>query len=244
VARAGSGATPGRDPERALWKAVRQRLRYGCNGSATGFATLFGMFATDVGSSDEEVGWQMSDTLVQRFGVLVAIGVTGTLLSGSVAAAQEDTVSAITVQSEAPVVEVGVSASAQPAPKVCQDPPCPPPPPPGKSGKCVLRIDPEPRRDEHGSVEVSAAVQCVKDTGASLVMRKLAMEVEVEEDGGDSATTYPAVNNASILQGTSEISHSGPCSYYQGFADAQLTWPAGWVGGRSLSVRTADKRLC
>jgi hypothetical protein len=193
--------------------------------------------------SEEIARWQVRGSLVQRLGVLVTACALGSLLPGSVAMGQEDRDGAIRVQSQASVVEVEVFASAQPTPKVCQDPPCPPPPPPDKVGRCVLRIDSKPHKED-GFVYVGASVQCIKETGANLVMRKLAMELEVDESGVGGGVSHSEVNNASYLHDDYGIAHYGHCSYYQGFADVQLTWPPGWVGGRSLSVRTADTRIC
>jgi hypothetical protein len=182
----------------------------------------------------------MKNTFVKRLVVLVSIGVAGMLLSGNVAAAQEDADGANLVASHELVAED--SANAQPA-GVCQDPPCNPPPP-DKVGTCFLRIDPVPFKDENNFVEVTAIVQCVKGTGDPLIMQRIEMDLQVVELGVGGGTSHTDAHSVSQVPDTFGIAHHGHCTDYKGFADVWLTWPSGWVGDRALSVRTAQKRIC
>jgi hypothetical protein len=187
----------------------------------------------------------MKKSLVQRLVVLLAAGAAGMSLSGGVAAAQEDAGSPEAVAAQAPAIKVEVSASVRPAPEVCQNPPCTPPTPPDQRATCVLTIT-RPHLGGLGSFRVDSEVKCVKGTGAPLVMRELTMLTKFKVDGETRVTSPKGGLNRSSVKDFVGWPHDSRCKYYQGIADAQLTWPNGWIGDGdgTLSVHTANERWC
>jgi hypothetical protein len=160
--------------------------------------------------------------------VVVALGISGSVLSGNTAALG------------APTPEVHTLAAqftAQSAASVCKDPPCPPPPPP--YARCNIFMDlwtTGPPSGFQDRVHWKTAVRCFTDSGSALTMATIYISMDVY-----SPLTAPAITDTitrtAIREPTLEvpydIRYTNPariwCGDHYSVNRLGVDWPVGWV---------------
>jgi hypothetical protein len=168
---------------------------------------------------------------VTRFVVLVALGTSGTVLSGNAAA--------LAAGATTPYFQsLTVDLRAQSTASICDDPPCPPPSP-IQFARCSITMNLQTSTSTPGNFDDemtwTTLMLCSTNSGALLKMDRLFAEIKAY-----SPLTAPAVTDTvgrtnhdkSSLSATTFVRYTNPpriwCGNHYSKNHVEVDWPSGW----------------